>query len=87
MASTNATERLGLIQAESAMAKEIAKRPATGTPRIWTEAISGMPFAVRASWNETEQADLFRVTIEIARTNNFEKSILSLSRCVYVEGS
>ena len=86
VATTNATERLAVVEAESALAKELARGAAKGAPRVWSESIQGLTLAIRATWKETEQPQLFRVTIDVARSTDFGRTLVTLSRLVCVEG-
>ena len=95
LASKNGLERLAMIKAESALAKEVALGVSTRAVRVWAEPVGGIPLLIRATWSKTEQPHLHRVTIDIARSssaysesasgNAFRQPTVSLSRLVFDE--
>ena len=95
LASKNGIERLAMIKAESALAKEVVGGVPPRAVRVWSESLGGIPLFIRATWSKTEQLHLHRVTIDIARSssassesapgNAFRQPTVSLSRLVFDE--
>jgi hypothetical protein len=85
VARATAIERVAALKAESVLAKEIA-HGLHKSPKVWKEMLQGIPLTIHATWTETDQFRLQRLTVDIAADTDLKvgRNTASLSRLVLV---